>query len=86
MLKPTAFGMGKNHRRRLRPRADGVFEQPVEGPAALHRVADERQGCKVGLIARRGELLTELATEITAKGGVVAHAAADVAERAPTRL
>jgi short-subunit dehydrogenase len=42
------------------------------------------QGCKVGLVARRAELLAELAVEIEKAGGSAAWAAADVAERAPT--
>lgn len=43
-----------------------------------------RKGAKVGLIARRRELLSELSAEIEAKKGIVAFAAADVAEREPT--
>src|SRR5262249_17818642 len=42
------------------------------------------QGCKVGLVARRRELLAELAKEIEVKGGTAAYAPADVAEREPT--
>jgi short-subunit dehydrogenase len=41
-----------------------------------------RQGCKVGLVARRAGLIQKLADEITASGGTAAHAAADVGERA----
>ncbi|HVS34575.1 MAG TPA: SDR family NAD(P)-dependent oxidoreductase [Gemmataceae bacterium] len=41
-------------------------------------------GCKVGLVARRGDLLEKLAGEIGQAGGVAAFAAADVAEREPT--
>ena len=52
------------------------------GKALAGELAD--QGCKVGLIARRRELLVELAAAIEAKGGAVAFAAADVAEREPT--
>jgi short-subunit dehydrogenase len=40
-----------------------------------------REGCKVGLVARRGELLLELASEIEKEKGTCAHAAADVADR-----
>ena len=40
-----------------------------------------RQGCKVGLTARRAEQLAQLAGEIEKGGGVAACAAADVAER-----
>ncbi len=40
-----------------------------------------REGCKVGLIARRGELLESLSKEVEAAGGVCAHAAADVSDR-----
>jgi len=39
------------------------------------------QGCKVGLVARRRELLEQLAAEIEAHGGKAAAAAADVGER-----
>jgi short-subunit dehydrogenase len=42
-----------------------------------------RQGAKVGLVARRGEQLRQLAEEIQQAGGVAAHAVADVAEREP---
>src|SRR5262249_25967735 len=42
------------------------------------------QKCKVGLIARREELLADLAREIETRGGTVAYAAADVADRLPT--
>src|SRR4051794_31446612 len=38
-------------------------------------------GARVGLVARRGDLLAELAGEITAAGGRAAVAAADVADR-----
>jgi len=38
------------------------------------------EGCKVGLIARRAELLTQLAGEIAAAGGAAAVAIADVAQ------
>jgi short-subunit dehydrogenase len=40
------------------------------------------EGCKVGLVARRREQLTELAGEIEKAGGTVAHATADVTDRA----
>ncbi len=39
------------------------------------------EGCKVGLVARRREQLTDLATEIEKAGGTSAFAVADVAER-----
>jgi short-subunit dehydrogenase len=42
------------------------------------------QGCLVGLVARRRDLLAELAAEIEGKGGKAAFAAADVSERAET--
>src|SRR5947207_12748295 len=38
------------------------------------------EGCKVGLIARRQELLSQLAGEIAAAGGAAAVAIADVAQ------
>jgi short-subunit dehydrogenase len=38
-------------------------------------------GCKVGLLARREDLLRTLAAEITASGGTAAVAAADVSDR-----
>ena len=41
-------------------------------------------GCKVGLVARRRDLLEKLASEITQAGGVAALAAADVADREQT--
>jgi short-subunit dehydrogenase len=49
-----------------------------------HALAKElaRQGCKVGLLARRRELLDGLAEEIDKAGGTAAVAVADVAERA----
>jgi short-subunit dehydrogenase len=40
-----------------------------------------RQGCKVGVTARRAEQLAELVREIEQAGGVAASAAADVARR-----
>jgi short-subunit dehydrogenase len=40
-----------------------------------------REGCKVGLVARRRDLLDTLAAEISAAGGVAAGAAADVGDR-----
>lgn len=43
------------------------------------------RGHRVGLIARRRELLDELASEIQAKGGTAAVAPADVGERAALR-
>jgi short-subunit dehydrogenase len=43
-----------------------------------------RQGCKVGLVARREESLAGLAGEITQAGGAAAFAAADVGDRAQT--
>jgi len=43
-----------------------------------------REGCKVGLLARRRELLEQLRDEIRAAGGVAECAAADVAERQQT--
>jgi short-subunit dehydrogenase len=42
------------------------------------------EGCKVGLVARRLELLQSLAGEITQAGGITAFAPADVAEREST--
>ncbi len=39
------------------------------------------QGCKVGLVARRGEQLAALAAEIEQFGGIAAHAVGDVSER-----
>src|SRR5438552_4141653 len=42
------------------------------------------QGCKIGLVARRVELLQRLAKEIEFAGGTASVAAADVAERSPT--
>jgi short-subunit dehydrogenase len=43
-----------------------------------------KQGCRVGLIARRTEQLAELATIIEQEGGVAAFAAADVIDRQQT--
>jgi len=43
-----------------------------------------RQGCKVGLVARRADKLAELAGEIRAAGGTAAFAPADVGDRAAT--
>ncbi len=43
-----------------------------------------RQGCAVGLLARRLDRLEALASEIRAAGGKVAVAQADVAQRRPT--
>jgi short-subunit dehydrogenase len=40
-----------------------------------------RQGARVGLIARRGDLLSQLAEEIKASGGSVSVAVADVRDR-----
>src|SRR5262245_21809367 len=40
-----------------------------------------RNGCKVGLIARRQEKLSALAEEIRTRGGIVATAPADVGNR-----
>jgi short-subunit dehydrogenase len=40
-----------------------------------------REGCKVGLVARRGGLLEALSKEIAAAGGVSAHAVANVSDR-----
>jgi short-subunit dehydrogenase len=39
------------------------------------------EGCKVGLVARRGDLLADLAADIEKAGGTAAYAAADVADR-----
>src|SRR5262245_46324650 len=39
------------------------------------------EGWKVGLLARRADLLTALADEIRAAGGTAAHATADVGDR-----
>jgi len=51
-----------------------------------HAVAKELagRGCKVGLLARRRELIEALAGEIQAAGGQAAFAPADVTERAQT--
>jgi short-subunit dehydrogenase len=43
-----------------------------------------REGCKVGLVARRKEKLEALAKEIVAVGGTSAWATADVGNRTPT--
>jgi short-subunit dehydrogenase len=43
-----------------------------------------REGCKVGLIARRIDKLNALGTEITAAGGTAACVAADVGDRKQT--
>jgi short-subunit dehydrogenase len=43
-----------------------------------------KEGCKVGLVARRRDLLDQLADTIRSAGGTAAVAVADVAERAPT--
>jgi short-subunit dehydrogenase len=40
-----------------------------------------REGCKVGLIARRKDKLAELAEQLKSSGGTVAEAPADVADR-----
>ncbi len=39
------------------------------------------EGCKVGLVARRRQPLTDLAAQISKSGGTIAFAVADVAER-----
>ena len=39
------------------------------------------EGCKLGLVARRREQLADLAAQIEKSGGIVAFAAADIAER-----
>jgi short-subunit dehydrogenase len=44
-----------------------------------------REGCKVGLVARRQELLAELVRDIEQAGGAAVSAAADVADREATR-
>jgi short-subunit dehydrogenase len=44
-----------------------------------------REGCRVGLIARRRDLLDALAAEIKGAGGVVAAATADVGDLAQVR-
>src|SRR5437764_9501691 len=49
------------------------------GRALALRLA--REGCRVGLVARRLDLLGELAAEIRQQGGTCCVAAADVAER-----
>ena len=53
------------------------------GWALARRLASE--GCKVGLIARRRDLLEKLSGEIAQAGGVAAFASADVADREQTR-
>jgi short-subunit dehydrogenase len=50
---------------------------------ALAKELAARQ-CKVGLVARRGDRLEALASEIRQAGGTAEAAAADVAEREPT--
>jgi NADP-dependent 3-hydroxy acid dehydrogenase YdfG len=50
------------------------------GRALAFRLASS--GCRVGLIARRGELIEGAAREIGAAGGIAAAAAADVGDRA----
>jgi short-subunit dehydrogenase len=52
--------------------------------AAVARVL-ANQGCRVGLLARRRELLDELTAGITAAGGVALAVAADVTDREQTR-
>ncbi len=52
------------------------------GWSLAHRLA--AAGCKVGLLARRRDLLEKLAGEITHGGGAAAFAVADVAEREQT--
>jgi short-subunit dehydrogenase len=52
------------------------------GQALVRALA--REGYKVGLLARRGDVLQTLAQEITAAGGVAAHAAADVSDHKAT--
>src|SRR6266849_3258750 len=43
-----------------------------------------REGYRVGLLARRGEALEKLASEIRSAGGAAEVATADVVERGPT--
>lgn len=43
------------------------------------------EGCRVGMIARRGDVLDEVAGEIRRAGGVAASATADVGDRARLR-
>src|SRR5579863_23528 len=43
------------------------------------------KGTKVGLTARRGDRLAEVAAEIRSKGGVAEFAVADAADRAATK-
>ena len=45
-------------------------------------VALARQGARVGAVARRADLLAELAAEVRAAGGTIETAAADVGDRA----
>jgi short-subunit dehydrogenase len=52
------------------------------GRALAKRLA--AAGCKVGLVARRRDLLEKLAGEITQSGGAAAFAPADVADREQT--
>jgi short-subunit dehydrogenase len=49
------------------------------GWSLAHALA--REGCKVGLLARRSELLQQLAGEIRSAGGTAEYAPADVADR-----
>jgi short-subunit dehydrogenase len=42
------------------------------------------EGCKVGLVARRPELLASLADTIRGSGGIAEHAVADIGEREQT--
>src|SRR5262245_4336202 len=53
------------------------------GRALVRALAAE--GCRVGAVARRRELLDELAEEVRRAGGTVAVAAADVADREQTQ-
>ena len=54
------------------------------GRALASRLA--LSGHRVGLIARRGDLIAEAASEINASGGVAAAAVADVSDRPALRL
>ncbi len=53
------------------------------GRALAHRLAGD--GYRVGLIARRGDLLESLSREIAAAGGTAAVAVADVGDRRSLR-
>jgi short-subunit dehydrogenase len=59
----------------------GVITGASSGIGRSLALALAREGCKVGLVARRGPLLEALAEEIIKAGGACAHAVADVGNR-----